>query len=175
MALSLFLHPERYAVPARLPFLNLGANVFDPDFRIARLPHVNAGVGRRAFLSLDPYNEIRKRNGRLLNHNLGHNESLRIPKPFVSGQPVYLSFPILFPEKETRRRVFRSLSRRRLGASCSYPTPLNEIPAFKTYLCAEEDYPGAKFVADRILTLPTHPYVNEQDIQRIVSRINRLT
>jgi dTDP-4-amino-4,6-dideoxygalactose transaminase len=175
MALSLFLHPERYAVPARLPFLNLGANVFDPDFGIARLPSVNAEVGRRAFLSLDPYNEIRRRNARLLGDNLCHNESLRIPEPFVAGQPVYLTFPIVFPRKEVRRRVFWILNRRRLGASRSYPIPLNEIPAFRTYLCTEDDYPGAKFVADRILTLPTHPYVNEHDLQKIVSRIDRIT
>ena len=175
IALSLFLHPERYAVPARLPFLNLGANIFDPDFRIARLSNVNVEVGRRAFLSLDPYNEIRIRNAGLLNHILCTNESLRIPTPDVAGQPVYLRFPIVFPEKEARRRVFWILSRRRLGASRSYPAPLNEIPAFRKYLCAEDDYPGAKFVADRILTLPTHPYVNEYDIQKIVSKINRIT
>jgi perosamine synthetase len=175
MALSLFLHPERYAVPARLPFLNLSANVFDPDFRIARLSNVNAEVGRRAFLSLDRYNEIRIRNARLLNHNLCHNESLRIPKPLVGGQPVYLRFPIVFPKQEVRRRVFWILRRRRLGASRSYLTPLNEIPAFRKYLYAEDNYPGAKFVADRILTLPTHPYVNEYDIEKIVSRINRIT
>ncbi len=175
MGLSLFLDPERYAVPAHLSFLNLGANVFDPDFRIAGLSNVNAEVGRRAFLSLDPYNEIRIRNARLLDHNLCQNESLRIPKPLVGGQPVYLRFPIVFPEKEVRRRVFWILRRRRLGASRSYPAPLNEIPAFRRYLCVEEDYPGAKFVADRILTLPTHPYVNEDDLQKIVSKIDRIT
>jgi dTDP-4-amino-4,6-dideoxygalactose transaminase len=175
LALSLFLHPERYAVPARLPFLNIGANVFDPDFGIARLSNVSAEVGRRAFLSLDRYNEIRIRNARLLNHNLCSNESLRIPKPFVAGQPVYLRFPIVFPRKEVRRRVFWILNRRRLGASRSYPTPLSDIPAFRRYLCAEDDYPGAKFVADRILTLPTHPYVTEYDIQKIVSKIDRMT
>ena len=175
MGLSLFLRPERYAVPARLSFLNLGANVFDPDFRIARLSNVNTEVGRRAFLSLGTYNEIRRRNARLLSHNLCHNESLRIPKPLVGGQPVYLRFPVLFPEKEVRRRVFWILRRRRLGASRSYAVPLNEIPAFRRYLCAEEDYPGAKFVADRILTLPTHPYVNESDLQKIVSKIDRIT
>ena len=144
-------------------------------FGIARLSSLNAEVGRRTFLFLDPYNEIRIRNARLLNDNLCENESLKIPKPFVAGQPVYLRFPIVFPKKEARRRVFWMLSRHRLGASRSYLTPLNEIPAFRKYLCAEDDYPGAKFVADRILTLPTHPYVNEQDIQKIVSRINRIT
>ncbi len=175
VGLSLFLHPERYAIPARLPFLNLGANVFNPDFKIARLPNVNTEVGRRSFSSIDRYNEIRIRNARLLNHNLCFNESLRIPKPFAAGQPVYLRFPIIFPEKKMRRRVFWILNRRRLGASCSYLTPLNEIPGFRRYLFADDDYPGAKFVADRILTLPTHPYVTEYDIQKIASRINRMT
>jgi dTDP-4-amino-4,6-dideoxygalactose transaminase len=175
IALSLFLHPERYGLPARLPFLNLGANVFDPNFRITKLSRINAEVGRRAFLTLDRYNEIRIRNAQLLNHNLCQNESLRIPKPLAAGQPVYLRFPIVFSKKEVRRRVFWILRRRRLGASRSYVTPLDEIPAFRRYLCAEDDYPGAKFVADRILTLPTHPYVNEDDIQKIVSRIHRMT
>lgn len=175
MALSLFLHPERYAVPAHLPFLNLGANVFDPGFRIARFSKVNADVGRRAFLSLDPYNKIRMRNARLFNHALCQNDSLSIPKAFVGREPVYLRFPIVFHKKEVRWRVFSILSRRRLGASCSYPVPLNEIPAFRTYLCAEDDFPGAKFVAERILTLPTHPYLNEDDIQKIVSKINSMT
>jgi dTDP-4-amino-4,6-dideoxygalactose transaminase len=71
--------------------------------------------------------------------------------------------------------VFWILNRRRLGASRSYVTPLSEIPSFRRYLSADEDYPGAKFIADRILTLPTHPYVTESDIQKIVSRINRIT
>jgi dTDP-4-amino-4,6-dideoxygalactose transaminase len=175
VALSLFLDPERYAVPAHLPFLILGTNVFDPDFRIARLSNVNAEVGRRAFVSLDPYNEIRIRNARLLHRSLCNNESLKIPNQDVAAQPVYLKFPIVFPEKKVRRRVFWILNRRRLGASCSYPSPLNEISAFRRYLSVEDDYPGAKFVADRILTLPTHPYVTEQDIQRIVSKIDRMT
>jgi dTDP-4-amino-4,6-dideoxygalactose transaminase len=175
MALTLFLHPERYAIPAHLPFLDLGANVFDPNFRIARLSNVNVEVGRLAFFSLDRYNGIRRQNARILTRNLCDNESLRIPKPVVAGLSVYLRFPIIFPRKEVCRRVYWVLTRRRLGVSRSYVTPLSEIPAFRRYLCAEEDYPGAKFVADRILTLPTHPYVTEYDIQKIVSKINKIT
>ena len=71
--------------------------------------------------------------------------------------------------------MFQILSQQRLGASCSYPTPLNEIAGFRKYLSAGYEYPGAKFVADRILTLPTHPYVNEYDIQKIVTKINEIT
>ena len=175
MALSLFLHPERYALPAHLPFLNLGANIFDPGFRIAGFSNVNAEVGRRAFSSLDQYNEIRVQNARLLNLGLSSNRSLRIPKPDVAGQPVYLRFPILFLKKETRDRMFRILSQQRLGASRSYRTPLNEIVGFRKYLSADDDYPAAKLVADRILTLPTHSYVEATDIAKMIRTINHLT
>jgi dTDP-4-amino-4,6-dideoxygalactose transaminase len=135
---------------------------------------VNAEVGRRAFLSLNRYNEIRIQNARLLNDNLCGNESLEIPKQGAAGQSVYLRFPILFRNEETRRRVFQDLSRRRLGVSCSYPTPLNEIAGFRPYLSADEDYPGAKFVADRIMTLPTHPYVEVRDMDRMIRVTHRL-
>lgn len=174
-ALSLFLHPERYAVPDHVPFLNLDADFFDPSFEIARLSNLNAEMGRCAFLSLDRYNEIRVRNARLLNHHLSQNPSLKIPSPDAAGQSVYLRFPIVFLEEKVRRRVFWILNRRRLGVSRSYINPLNEIPALGRCLSNEDEYPGAKFVADRLLTLPTHPYVNKQDIQKIISRINKMT
>ncbi len=175
VALSLFLHPGRYAVPARLPFLDLGANIFDPSFEIGRLSNLNAELGRYAFLSLDRYNEIRVRNARLLSHHLSQNPALRIPSPDAAGQSVYLRFPIVFLEQNVRRRVFWILNRRRLGASRSYIAALSEIPELGRYLCSDEDCPGAKFVADRLLTLPTHPYVTKFDIEKIVSKINKMT
>jgi dTDP-4-amino-4,6-dideoxygalactose transaminase len=51
---------------------------------------------------------------------------------------------------------------------------LNQIPGFRKYLTGDDNFPGAQFVADRILTLPTHPYVTEDDIKKIVSVINGL-
>jgi dTDP-4-amino-4,6-dideoxygalactose transaminase len=171
-ALSLLLNPERYAIPANLLFLNLGANIFDPSFKITRFPNLNAGVGQQIFLSLDRYNEIRIQNARLLNKNL--NGTLKIPKPNPDGRPVYLRFPILFQNKETREKAFVQLNQKRLGTNRSYPTPLSQIVGFRKYLAGDDDFPGAQFVSDRILTLPTHPYVTQDDIEKIVSAINHL-
>ena len=103
---------------------------------------------------------------RLLNVHLSGDGKLKIPKENHDGRCVYLKFPILFPTKETRDHVFQKLSQQRLGASYSYPTPLNEIAGFKKYVSNDNDFPGAKFVADRILTLATHPYVKEDDIKK---------
>ena len=73
-----------------------------------------------------------------------------------------------------REKAFVQLNQKRLGASLSYPTPLNQITGFKKYLANDGDFPGAQFVSETILTLPTHPYVTEGDIEKIVSTINHL-
>jgi perosamine synthetase len=174
LSLSFLLNPERYVIPSNLPFLNLGANIFDPDFKISKFPNLKEGLGQKTFLYLDKYNEIRIQNAQLLNNNLSDNGALRIPKPNPDGSSVYLRFPILFQKKGTREKAFKQLSKKRLGASHSYPTPLNQISGFKKYLANDGDFPGAQFVSERILTLPTHPYVNESDIEKIVSVINAL-
>ena len=175
VALSLLLNPERYTMPSKLPFLNLGANIFDPNFKIFRFPSFKGEIGHKTFLYLDKYNEIRIQNARLFNNHLGENNLLRIPKPTPDSRSVYLRFPVLFRIKEEREKAFQRLNQNRLGASTSYPTPLNQIGGFTKYLTNDGNFPGAQFVSDRILTLPTHPYVKESDIEKIVSIVHSVT
>jgi dTDP-4-amino-4,6-dideoxygalactose transaminase len=172
--LSLFLNPERYVLPSHLPFLDLGANIFDPNFKVGRLPNLNTEVGQKTFSNVDHLNDIRIHNAQSLRKTLGGNTALKMPEPKGDGKSVYLRFPILFQNKEMREKVFVQLNRKRLGASTSYPTPLNQIPGFRKYLSGDDDFPGAQYVSDRILTLPTHPYVTDDDIKKIVSVINGL-
>jgi dTDP-4-amino-4,6-dideoxygalactose transaminase len=129
-------------------------------------------VGRQAFLFLDQYNDIRIQNARLLSDSLGGNGKFKIPEPDHNGRSVYLRFPILLQNKETREKAFRQLNQKRLGASHSYPTPLSQVIGFKKYLADHDDLSGAQFVSDRILTLPTHPYVAESDIKKITLTLN---
>jgi dTDP-4-amino-4,6-dideoxygalactose transaminase len=172
LSLSLLLSPERYVIPSNLPFLNLGANIFDPGFKVERLPNLNAEVGRKTFLQIDRHNEMRIENARLLRKYLCENGAIQIPKVNPMGKSVYLRFPIVFPDRETRNHLYQRLSQEGLGASCSYPVPLHQITDFKKYLKEEEDFTDAQFVSERILTLPTHPYVTEDDIKKIASVIN---
>jgi dTDP-4-amino-4,6-dideoxygalactose transaminase len=174
LGLSLFLRPGSYTIPAHLPFLNLGANIFDPNFEITRLPNLNAGVGQKTFSNLDRLNETRIQNARLLKNNLTTNGTIRIPKANPDGKSIYLRFPILFKNREIRDQACQLLNQKRLGASLSYPAPLNQIAHFRKYLSNDGNFPGAQFVSDTILTLPTHPFVTAADIEQIVATINQL-
>lgn len=173
-ALGLFLHPDRYAVPATLPFLHLGANIFDPEFRVARLPLISAGVGRRTLANLDHENYIRIQNALFYRNSFLPNDRLVVPTAASEVKSVYLRFPILFRRREDREKALLLLNKERLGPSTSYPTPLDQIPGFRKSLIPSE-IPNARWVAERILTLPTHRYVREEDRARIVDLINSAT
>lgn len=174
-ALGLFLSPESYTIPAALPFLHLGANVFDPNFRTSRLPRISAGVGRRTLPNLDQENDIRVQNALFYTKSLLSNPQLVIPISVPEARSVYLRFPILFKSRKDREKAFLLLTRERLGASHSYPTTLDRIPGFQKSLIPGGEFPKARWIADRILTLPTHRYVREKDRERIVSLIKAAT
>jgi dTDP-4-amino-4,6-dideoxygalactose transaminase len=174
VAISLFLNPSAYILPSSLPFLKLGANEYDPGFKIARFPSLNAEIGMRSFSHIDRYNQLRIRNADRLRNILGFNEALRLPRPIPDGQPVYLRFPTLFDNKAIRDMAFQATYRERLGTSCSYPSPLCDIVPFKRLLVGNGAFPGARFVAERILTFPTHPYVTEKDILRTSEVLSKI-
>lgn len=170
-ALGILLQPKRYAIPSALPFLHLGANVFDQGFKVSHLPLISAGVGRRTLAELDHENEIRIHNAFFYRNSLLSNPDLLIPSGPPEAYSVYLRFPVLFKRKEDRERILLLLTKEKLGASRSYPTPLDQIPGFRKSLIGECKIPHARWVADRILTLPTHRYVREEDRARIVQLI----
>lgn len=171
LCLAFFLNPRAYGIPAKFSFLGIGANVFDPGFRVTKLAPLNARLASRAFSYLDQYNEVRVRNASHLKDRLDYR---LISRPEEKGEPVYLRFPIMFADQSLREELFSLLNGYGLGVNKSYPTPLNRIEKFRPYLVSDKEYPGAEEVSTRILTLPTHPYVKPQEIDKIASLINKV-
>ena len=60
---------------------------------------------------------------------------------------------------------------RRAGVSPSpmYPGPLTGIPELAPYVINDEksDYPGARRIAERLLTLPVYPTLKEREVEAI--------
>jgi dTDP-4-amino-4,6-dideoxygalactose transaminase len=71
--------------------------------------------------------------------------------------------------------LIEALNQQGIGATGSYPTSLADVPALRPLLANPDDpMPGARDVARRIVTLPTHPYVTEGDRRRIVATVRRI-
>lgn len=164
LALSVLLHPRCYWLPQRLPFLKLGASVFDPVFETSDLSGFQAGIGRRMLKRLKAINDGRKGNAVLLCERLEGCENISLPRAVEGAEPVFLRLPVM-------GRNGRCSPCPTMGVVESYPAPLNEIEALKPFLVGEGPFPGAKRLSETILTLPTNQYVTAGNASGIVEAV----
>jgi dTDP-4-amino-4,6-dideoxygalactose transaminase len=164
------LRPSRYWLVDRLPFLGLGGSHFDPDFPIAQLSRYQQRLTERLLPMVESYNKTRRDHADHLRAGLEGAEGIDVPHPVPGASPVYLRFPVLARDSEHRDRLLRRLGQSGIRASASYPTALGDIPGIGRYLAVDQaPCPGARSIASRILTLPTHPWVTSHDVDRMVA------
>ena len=167
---SIFFHPRLYWFPQRLPWLKIGETVFTLDFDLNK---VNPKVMRLGNILYKKFREIRRVRLGLTEY---YKEKLKQFKedfmylPDIEGEDIaLLRFPIVFKKKVKRDKVLSNLEEKGLGATASYPAPLNELKGVSAYLKSTESYPNAKAISERILTLPLHQYVTYRDIENITT------
>jgi dTDP-4-amino-4,6-dideoxygalactose transaminase len=169
IALSVFLRPSLYGVPARL--LKLGESRFDPNFPIQRYNPTLSRVGALLVSRIDEINAGRRRHAASLRALLPNDERILVPSDPQRGHAIYVRFPILIPNPALRERVFLRLRELGLGVSISYPASVPRIPGIRPYLASDTVCPGGDRVARSILTLPTHSLVEDRDLARISDAI----
>ena len=159
-----FIHPQLYWFPAGLPFLRLGETVFDTDFSMYRMDEVRAhqlqGWEQRLVLANQ---ERAARAGWLIDGLDLHHRGIM---PITGKEAVYLRLPVLLRDRETKEAVCRQSQAEGAGVSPSYPATIQEIPELSSRLVSRK-CTGAQEVVDRLVTLPTHRFVNEQDRLKI--------
>jgi dTDP-4-amino-4,6-dideoxygalactose transaminase len=83
----------------------------------------------------------------------------------ATAEPIYLRLPLLVSDEERRERLYHRLWAAGIGVGRMYRQPLSDIfPQVAT-----ESYPGASFIARHLLTLPTHHYLSDADMEQIAS------
>jgi dTDP-4-amino-4,6-dideoxygalactose transaminase len=112
---------------------------------------------------LDTINRLRRENGRQLAAQLQNLDFVHVPEPATAAEAIYLRLPVLADTAERREQLYNTLWNARIGVGRMYRYALPEIfPQLGSPRCR-----GAEQVARRLLTLPTHHYLTDKDIQRI--------
>ena len=169
---GLMLRPWLYWIPARLPFLKLGTTRYEIDYPVE---HYSPNLGVMAallFRKIDAVTQRRNENARLYHEQLRAVPFLQFPAPVPGSQAVDLRFPVLIDSGARRDRLLALLNAEGLGATGSYPLSTLDIPEIQEHL----DIAGSRgdvgrSIAERILTLPTHPYVRPGHIEKICQLI----
>ena len=166
MALTVLMHPNAYWLPASLPFLNIGASIFDPKFEIEALDTFRVAMAFSVLKRLDDINSGRRQVASNLLKCLSDAASVRFIRPLPEAAPVFLRLPLL-PESVNWPHPHVS-ENSVLGIVRSYPLALHEIVDLKPHLSNVIDkFPVASYLAKNILTIPTHKFVNNKYLDLI--------
>lgn len=163
VVLSFMLNPCCYWLPRSIPWLNIGASHFSPNFTLSVFTAFQAGIATRMLNRLDMINSERKRLAIRLTNLLSTNKSILLPQVVTGGESVFLRFPII---------ASLSAEKPELGIVRSYPAAIQHVHGIEQYLTTHESFPGADRLAEQIYTLPTHCYVTDDDCQRMAEYVS---
>jgi perosamine synthetase len=177
--LSLSMRPSLFWIPKSLPFLKVGATIYDPHFEIKRLSGFQAGIAKgwvgklRAFMAVRELNanqwaaSLRAKNNHFKLFRQDGVDSEH-PGSDLCGSPV--RFPVVFGNTLAASDRLRVSEDNGLGVMITYPDSVNGIPELSEEFVGER-YPVAREYAGRMLTFPTHCYVTDSDRDRIIESL----
>ncbi|ULA65120.1 MAG: Aminotransferase DegT [Nitrospira sp.] len=162
--MCIFIHPALYWFPAGLPFLGLGETKFYTDFQMFRMDDVRARLLNGWQRKLMQANQGRSARARRLVEGL---DLIRKGiQPIMGEGSLFLRLPVLVSSREAKEAVCRLSREQGAGLSPNYPATVQAIPELAGRLEGRR-YPGAQAIVDRLVTVPTHQFVSEQDRRKI--------
>jgi UDP-2-acetamido-2-deoxy-ribo-hexuluronate aminotransferase len=108
----------------------------------------------------------RERIGQRYTENL--RQHVRTPSLRPGNSSVYAQYTI---EVEDRATISARLKERGIPTAIHYPLPLSLQPAFSYLGYQKGAFPVSERAADRVLSLPMHPYLTEADQDRVISAV----
>lgn len=164
VVMKLFIHPALYWFPAGLPFLRLGETKFYTDFPMFRMDEIRARLlGGWREVSANANHERVERANWLLGELDWRRSDVQ---PIAGAGDIYLRLPVLVRDRRVKQAICDQSREYGAGMSSNYPATIQEIPELIGRI-ASRTCPGAQEIVDRLVTLPTHRYVKDQDRKKI--------
>lgn len=143
------------------------------DFKVKTLSGFQRGVGCSLLKRLDDSIEGRRRKGKYLTDCLEGVNGVRVLKEVSGSKSTYLLLPIIFEDPKKCEKVFRALKQKGLGASKLYTGSINQYE-YLNKIIPGGNFPNAESIAKRTLTLPTHSYVTQSDMDKMINVIEKI-
>jgi dTDP-4-amino-4,6-dideoxygalactose transaminase len=165
---AVLLPPARYGITRRLPFLGLGRTPYVTPSPLTRYSPALGAFAAILYERLDALGDARRAAATRIQAALAGRPDIVPVEPLPGAMPVYVRLPVLAADAGSREELLRRLDAAGIGATASYPTAIADIAELQGRVDpADLDCPGARAVASRILTLPTHPFVQPPDVERM--------
>lgn len=139
-----------------------------------RMSALQAALGAVQLERLDAMNRARTRAARTLDAALAGTSLRRFTTP-DDTHPVYAHYVARVPEDVARDSFVEALRTRGIDASVHYDRPVPyEAPWVALGHGGEGRYPVAEHIARTIVTLPMHPAIRDEELERIARAVREV-
>ncbi|MBO1266845.1 DegT/DnrJ/EryC1/StrS family aminotransferase [Arthrobacter cavernae] len=132
----------------------------------ARMTNIHAAIGRVQLTKVGGWTRTRQENAAFLDANLS---GVITPEVAEGCEHVYHQYTIRVPEG---RDAFAQALKDEYNVGCGvyYPIPNHRLAPFQT----DDELPVTEEAAQTVLSLPVHPSLSQNDLERIVEAVNKL-
>ncbi len=109
--------------------------------------------------------EIKKRQGIAKRYNQAFAGRAQIPLMPTDGTCVWAQYSLMM---DNRDAFIAAMQQMKIPTAIYYPIPLHRQVVFQSLGYQKMDFPVAESVAERIVSLPIHPYLKDAEINRII-------
>ena len=135
----------------------------------ARMTDIHAAIGRVQLTRVGAWTRRRQDNASRLDAEL---RGVTVPTVAEGAVHVYHQYTVRVPED--RDGFAEALAREhQIGSGVYYPVPVHRLAPFRDD-AADADLPETERAARECLSLPVHPAVTEEDLERIIHAVNAL-
>jgi len=132
----------------------------------ARMTNIHAAIGRVQLTKVGAWTKKRQDNAAFLSANL---EGVTTPPVADGAVHVYHQYTVRVPND--RDGLAKALKAEyNVGSGMFYPVPNHRLETFKV----DVDLPETERAAKECLSLPVHPSLSQDDLERIVTGVNAL-
>lgn len=135
----------------------------------ARMTDIHAAIGRVQLTKVDAWTRTRQQNAAFLDANL---QGVVVPPVADGAVHVYHQYTIRVPE-DRDGFVAALKAEHNVGAGVYYPIPNHRLPSLAPY-APGLDLPETERAAREVVSLPVHPSLSQDDLERIVTAVNTL-
>ncbi|OIJ33267.1 MULTISPECIES: DegT/DnrJ/EryC1/StrS family aminotransferase [unclassified Microbacterium] len=133
----------------------------------ARMTDIHAAIGRVQLTKVDGWTKTRQQNAAFLDANL---QGVVVPPVADGAVHVYHQYTIRVPE-DRDGFVAALKSEHNVGAGVYYPIPNHRLPSL-AHFAPGLDLPETERAAREVASLPVHPSLSQDDLERIVAAVN---
>lgn len=130
-----------------------------------RMTNIAAAIGIEQLKKLEQFTALRRRNASFLSEKISNCRGIIVP--LLKEGHVFHQFTIRVTKEcgKTRDELKDYLTTRGIGSAVYYPLPLHKQGAFREYNYLY--FPVAEKIAKEVISLPIHPGVSWEEMQKI--------